>query len=198
LQQQLLIPFSSGDLLDDLHKTGNVVSLEYEETGSRVTAGVPRHLMGKLRPFAVGGLTSDAGGAGAASDGSGSDGGAEDDGDGVWQVDGDGWTDEDGGWQVDERQRQLWAVEGGYWQGGGDDEIGFELDPELAAARRHYLQISGGEQQDGGGKGKGGGRRAKAPAVTSEATQKLFSHRLPREWEAVVLGDEGRVAAGVQ
>ena len=39
---------------------------------------------------------------------------------------------------------------------------------------------------------------AKAPAVTSEATQKLFSHRLPREWEAVVLGDEGRVAAGVQ
>lgn len=57
---QLLLPYTAGDLLDDLHKTGRVHSSEYTEAGTRLTASVPPQMVGVLQRYAVQSISSTA------------------------------------------------------------------------------------------------------------------------------------------
>lgn len=50
---QVLLPYSQGALLDEVHKMGKVTDTAYTETGTLVTANVPRCLVGKLQPYAT-------------------------------------------------------------------------------------------------------------------------------------------------
>lgn len=50
---QVLLPYSEGALLDELHKMGKVSDTSYTESGTVVSASVPRCLAGKLEPFAT-------------------------------------------------------------------------------------------------------------------------------------------------
>eukprot|EP00775_Hariotina_reticulata_P012176 gene12176-12313_t len=50
-EMQVLLPYSAGGLLDDLHKMGKVDEVHYTEQGVQVTARVPRCLVGKLAPY---------------------------------------------------------------------------------------------------------------------------------------------------
>lgn len=57
---QVLLPYSAGALLDDLHKMGKVTDTHYTEQGTRVTAHVPRCLVGKLEQYATTGTAAGA------------------------------------------------------------------------------------------------------------------------------------------
>ena len=52
---QVLLPYSAGDLLDDMHRTGSVAGVEYRSDGSFVRGRVPLSLAGRLERFRVGG-----------------------------------------------------------------------------------------------------------------------------------------------
>jgi len=56
---QVLLPYSQGALLDELHKMGQVNDTQYTEAGTLLTASVPRCLVGKLQRYAVGCSSSD-------------------------------------------------------------------------------------------------------------------------------------------
>jgi hypothetical protein len=56
---QVLLPYSQGALLDELHKMGKVLDTAYTETGTLLTASVPRCLVGKLQQYATEDLSSD-------------------------------------------------------------------------------------------------------------------------------------------
>lgn len=47
----MLLPYAAGDMLDELHRTGNVTEVECGEAGSRVKAAVPLALAGRLAGF---------------------------------------------------------------------------------------------------------------------------------------------------
>lgn len=48
---QVLLPYSAGALLDDVHKMGKVTHTAYTEQGTHITARVPRCLVGKLQQY---------------------------------------------------------------------------------------------------------------------------------------------------
>jgi hypothetical protein len=50
---QVLLPYSQGALLDELHKMGKVIGTAYTESGTLLTASVPRCLVGKLLQYAT-------------------------------------------------------------------------------------------------------------------------------------------------
>ncbi|GBF93383.1 hypothetical protein Rsub_06421 [Raphidocelis subcapitata] len=182
---QLLLPYASGDLLEELHRTGRVESVEYEEAGVAVRAAAPRHMLGRLRQFAAGGGAAAAAAgprgegpaaAGAVIDaaGDGADGGGSD------------WEWEEGG---------LSGAEDGAW-----DE-----DEEVAAARRHLEE--GGfsraaadaapKRAAGAGAGAGRRRRGGDAAAAEAARRRLMEHRLPAGWdEAIYVGRSAAAAAG--
>jgi hypothetical protein len=186
------LPYAAGDLLDELHKTGSVKSLEYEEGGARVSAAAPRHLVGRLRPHQLGGP----GDSGAPASAVGS---FEDVGDGsLWVESGGGWSDGD----EDEEEGPGRLGVGGYY---GVEALALELegeeeDAELAAAAR--LLENGGagaelrdlrqrRRRRRGGSGSGSG-------ADEEGSRRLFAHRLPPDWDEVVYaGDERAVAAAL-
>lgn len=49
----VLLPYSEGALLDDVHTGGSIKAVEYVADGTRVLARVPGPLAGRLRPYAV-------------------------------------------------------------------------------------------------------------------------------------------------
>lgn len=53
IASQVLLPYSQGALLDELHKMGKVLDTAYTETGTLLTASVPRCLVGKLQQYAT-------------------------------------------------------------------------------------------------------------------------------------------------
>jgi hypothetical protein len=186
---QLLMPYAAGDLLDALHTTGSVHSLEYGEAGVRVSAAAPRHLVGKLKPYLVGA----SGDAAAAAGDVGSDAAAA--GEGAFaarlfedaQGDGSLWVESSSGWSDEEEDE-----EGGAWAEECSGGAGPEEDAELTAARRALQQMEAGRSSSGSGSG-GGGRRRRGgggglSAKDAAARQRLLAHRLPREWEDVVQG----------
>jgi hypothetical protein len=56
---QVLLPYSQGALLDELHKMGKVLDTAYTEAGTLLTASVPRCLVGKLQQYEVADPSSD-------------------------------------------------------------------------------------------------------------------------------------------
>jgi hypothetical protein len=50
---ELLLPYSAGDLVDEVHKLGAVHRIEYVQEGARVSAKVPPTLVGRLLPFSL-------------------------------------------------------------------------------------------------------------------------------------------------
>jgi GTP-binding protein HflX len=53
IELELLIPYDRGDLISKLHSVGRVVSTDYHETGTLVTALVHPHSVEGFKPFAV-------------------------------------------------------------------------------------------------------------------------------------------------
>jgi GTP-binding protein HflX len=45
----LVVPYARGDLISRAHATGDVISVEHGETGSRLHARVPEMLANELR-----------------------------------------------------------------------------------------------------------------------------------------------------
>jgi hypothetical protein len=50
---EVLLPYSAGDLVDDVHKAGSVQRIEYVQEGARVSAKVPAQLAGRLQPYSL-------------------------------------------------------------------------------------------------------------------------------------------------
>mmetsp|Transcript_38032 Transcript_38032/g.61336 ORF Transcript_38032/g.61336 Transcript_38032/m.61336 type:complete len:472 (+) Transcript_38032:2-1417(+) len=50
---ECVIPYTSGDLLAEVHKVGTIIAEDYQEDGTHVTAYVPPSLRSKLNEFAV-------------------------------------------------------------------------------------------------------------------------------------------------
>lgn len=50
---EAVIPYSQGDLVDEVHRSGVVDSTEYEADGTLIKAHVPPGLAGRLRPLRV-------------------------------------------------------------------------------------------------------------------------------------------------
>lgn len=46
-----LVPYSKGDLLNEIHKVGTIVEEEFLGEGTRVVAYVPPSLRGKLKAY---------------------------------------------------------------------------------------------------------------------------------------------------
>lgn len=53
VDQSLLLPFSEGGLMARVRSHGVVLTEAFEPAGTRITARVPRYLLGELRPFIV-------------------------------------------------------------------------------------------------------------------------------------------------
>ncbi len=58
----MLLPFSAGDLLDDMHRLGTVTDVQYCEEGCRASALVPPAIAGRLEAY----LTAESAAAAAA------------------------------------------------------------------------------------------------------------------------------------
>jgi len=155
---------------------------------------VPRHLIGKLRPYLIGGSSGDGGSSAAAGVSSVEAEGAT----AVFEDVGDGslWVESSGGWSDDDEglgELEVGALAGVelYGSGGGlllglrgAEGEGVE-DEELAAARRHYLEVEAAKKAAKGQRAKRGGGGRKGGV---DASRRLMEHQLPWEWEAVVLG----------
>lgn len=84
---QVLLPYSQGALLDELHKMGKVLDTAYTEAGTLLTARVPRCLVGKLQQYEVGEPNSDTSDSSLWSYGLDADGDAgDDDGEGYVEL----------------------------------------------------------------------------------------------------------------
>jgi hypothetical protein len=163
-------------MLDALHTTGRVHSLQYEGSGVRVSASAPRHLVGKLKPF----LVEASGAAAGAAAREGETGAAfaqavfED-----ARGDGSLWVESSSGWSDEEEEDEDGSVDGGggAWMGAGPSgrgaggEGGEEGDPELAAARRQLMQLEVGKSGAAGKRRRRGG----AAAAGGGVRQGLFS-----------------------
>lgn len=90
---QVLLPYSQGALLDELHKMGKVLNTAYTEAGTLLSASVPRCLVGKLVQYAAADSSSSISSSGSSSGWGGSSGSAELGG----QGDGDGCEGEEEG-----------------------------------------------------------------------------------------------------
>ena len=53
IKLELLIPYERGDLIAVLHEQGTILSTEYAETGTEVTALVTEEIQAQFEPFAV-------------------------------------------------------------------------------------------------------------------------------------------------
>jgi hypothetical protein len=65
---QVLLPYSQGALLDELHTAGKVLAVEHTEAGTQLTANVPRHMVGRLLQYATAGSGSSQEGSGQAAE----------------------------------------------------------------------------------------------------------------------------------
>lgn len=66
---QVLLPYSQGALLDELHKMGKVLDTAYTEAGTLLSASVPRCLVGKLVQYAAADSSSSIGGSSSGRNG---------------------------------------------------------------------------------------------------------------------------------
>ncbi len=48
-----LVPFSAGDLVDEVHRHGTIRASEFTEHGTKLTAVVSPQLAGRLRQYVV-------------------------------------------------------------------------------------------------------------------------------------------------
>lgn len=51
--RQVLLPYAQGDLLEQLHRTGEVISTEYVEKGVLVRARVPDSVAGRVQAYST-------------------------------------------------------------------------------------------------------------------------------------------------
>ena len=48
-----LVPYERGDLIDRIHRSGELLTSEHTDAGTRLTARVNPDLAGELAPYAV-------------------------------------------------------------------------------------------------------------------------------------------------
>ena len=213
---QLLLPYTAGDLLDELHKTGRVHSTEYIEAGAAVVASVPVQLVGKVQQYKVGGTSSTgstSGGAeaagmveGVAAEAAAAGGGRG--GDSGWNGAMAWGGYQTGDWQ-DEGDMLEAEVDGMELEEGVevDDDEG-KLDALLQCAREEVLVVAGVGAGGVGGGAVGGvlgggsgvlgmgeegqqqqrGRRGGRKQKGGGSKAWREGHQLPKEWDQVVGG----------
>jgi hypothetical protein len=177
---QLLLPYTAGDLLDDLHKTGRVHSSEYTETGTLLTASVPPQMVGVLQRYAV----QSNGSAAAQSAASSSEQQAA-----AAASNGADSSQGEGGVASSSYVTGDWDEP---WDGDYDDavEMSYE-DSALAAEARAAVAAAAGVQSNGAAgqqQEDGNGRRRRRGKGQKGAGGKswLEQHQLPDEWAQVV------------
>lgn len=102
-----LIPYSQGELVDEIHRTGVVSSAEFGATGTEVRAHVPLALAQRLQPLRLA-TAAVAAAAAAAAAGGGSSGGQESEEEEEW---GEELAQEDGAEAEAEGSEQRLAAE---------------------------------------------------------------------------------------
>jgi hypothetical protein len=165
---QVLLPYSAGALLDEVHKMGKVTDTAYIEQGTRLTARVPRCLVGKLQPYCSAADGSSTAGSTIGST-VGSLGSVTDDGDnGQLETlsEDELFTD----YVVDNASLEG-VAEDGYWDGTGSEQ----------------------QQQDGGDRlyvprssGSRAGKRAEQRRRQQPGSS-LAQHQLPADWQELVM-----------
>eukprot|EP00878_Enallax_costatus_P010297 GHUV01010747.1.p1 GENE.GHUV01010747.1~~GHUV01010747.1.p1 ORF type:complete len:190 (+),score=72.44 GHUV01010747.1:375-944(+) len=178
VEMEVLLPYSAGALLDDLHKMGKVTDTHYTEHGTRVVAHVPRNLVGKLEQYSVNGMSVAAtAGSTASSRSIDSDDSMLDDGDNgqlsSHSVDDDFYTD----YEVDNASMedvQLHLEE--VWDKAND-----------AGSEQLHYQTKGGYQPH-----VAGSRAGKRAAQQRKQQQgSLAAVQLPADWQEVLVSGSG-------
>jgi hypothetical protein len=165
---QVLLPYSAGALLDEVHKMGKVSDTAYTEQGTRLTARVPRCLIGKLQPYC-----STADGSSTAGSTVGSLGSTTDDGDnGQLETlsEDELFTD----YIVDNASLEG-VAEDGYWDGTGSEQQ--QQDGNDAS----YVPRSSGSRA---------GKRAEQRRRQQQSSS-LAQHQLPPDWQELVMSGSG-------
>jgi hypothetical protein len=166
---QVLLPYSAGALLDEVHKMGKVSSTAYTEQGTRLTACVPRCLVGKLQPYCS---TADLSSTWGSTIGStvGSLGSVTDDGDnGQLETlsEDELFTD----YIVDNASLEGIGVDG-YWDGTGSEQ-----QQQQDGSDRSYNPRSSGSRA---------GKRAEQRRRQQPGSS-LAQHQLPPDWQELVM-----------
>jgi GTP-binding protein HflX len=103
----VLIPYSQGDLVDEIHRTGVVEATEFGAAGTEVRAWVPLALAQRLQPLrAAAAERAEAAGVGAAAAAAAEEAGIE--ADGEVEADSDGWEE----WEEELSSEEEAAEEG--------------------------------------------------------------------------------------
>eukprot|EP00879_Flechtneria_rotunda_P024615 GHRR01026113.1.p1 GENE.GHRR01026113.1~~GHRR01026113.1.p1 ORF type:complete len:432 (+),score=149.28 GHRR01026113.1:241-1536(+) len=197
VEMEVLLPYSAGALLDDVHKMGKVLEETYTEAGTRVRAQAPRCLVGKLQQYDV--ECSKAGN--ASNDNSTSTSALEYENEVVHVVDVDSFDNiaDGGSWSDTHRD----------WQGNGgltssdagaswhevDESISgsWNQDPEVAAAVK---AIENSSSKSAYRQKKRGSRASKRLQQQQEQQRSSLSkHQLPSDWQERVLSRNNKTAA---
>ena len=180
---QVLLPYSAGALLDDLHKMGKVTDAHYTEQGTLVTAHVPRNLVGKLDQYSIHGMSVAATAGSTSSRSVDSDDSTLDDGDNgqltSHSLIDDFYTD----YEVDNASMEDVQLH--------LDEVWNKADNDSTGNSQH--QIREGYQPH-----MAGGRAGKRAAQERKQQQgSLAAHQLPAVWqEVLVSGSESSALVG--
>uniref|UniRef100_A0A383VVV6 Hflx-type G domain-containing protein n=1 Tax=Tetradesmus obliquus TaxID=3088 RepID=A0A383VVV6_TETOB len=161
VEMEVLLPYSAGALLDELHKMGKVSSTAYTEQGTRLAARVPLCLVGKLQPYCC---TADGSSTAGSTIGSVTDDG--DNGQLETLSEDEIFTD----YIVDNASLEG-VAEDGYWDGTGSEQ------QQQDAGDRSYVPRSAGSRA---------GKRAEQRRRQQHGSS-LAQHQLPPDWQDLIM-----------
>lgn len=187
----MLLPYSAGALLDDVHKMGKVTDTQYTEQGTRITAHVPRCLVGKLEQYSI--SSSGANGSVGSSASIVHD-SLLDDGDNGQLGSYDDLDDYVTHYSVDNASFEDVQIEPGWEEGSdiGTEETSTTASSSTAtgwgeASYNSRQQQQAGHDKDGYQPHVAGSRAGKRAALRKKRQQgSLAAHQLPADWQQLL------------